>query len=257
MENEIIESAYPARGNVLIVMGAEGRERALACARAVGFDGRWYDEASYEKALETRREFNWKFFTRYSRYLKLLDLTAPEDVTLLNEFCGEMGFDKAQKEAFFNDLACTTENPQNVIFVAELKDMRAPYRIKDICDAFQLRSIHVAWVLDGCSESDRMRILEFSRSMTEPEYSDEGTPIWSWSLNGDVWFIIPKDGGECEKLRIKESGHPIPDKEPIDESDDESKIDWSGLGDVVTKRYYERLKKEGLPPEDEGEGETS
>ena len=28
MENEIIESAYPARGNVLIVMGAEGRERA-------------------------------------------------------------------------------------------------------------------------------------------------------------------------------------------------------------------------------------
>ena len=31
MENEIIESAYPARGNVMIVMGAEGRERALAC----------------------------------------------------------------------------------------------------------------------------------------------------------------------------------------------------------------------------------
>ena len=46
-------------------------------------------------------------------------------------------------------------------------------------------------------------------------------------------------------------------RESIDESDDESKIDWSGLGDVVTKRYYARLKKEGLPPEDEGEGETS
>ena len=44
-------------------------------------------------------------------------------------------------------------------------------------------------------------------------------------------------------------------REHIDESDDESKIDWSGLGDVVTKRYYARLKKEGLPPEDEGEVE--
>ncbi len=43
------------------------------------------------------------------------------------------------------------------------------------------------------------------------------------------------------------------DKEQVDES----KIDWSGLGDVVTKRYYARLKKEGLPPEDEGEEETS
>ena len=29
-------------------------------------------------------------------------------------------------------------------------------------------------------------------------------------MNGDVWFIIPKDNDECEKLRIKESGHPIP-----------------------------------------------
>ena len=41
-------------------------------------------------------------------------------------------------------------------------------------------------------------------------------------------------------------------KEQIDESDDESKIDWSGLGDVVMKRYYARLKKEGLPLDDEG-----
>lgn len=39
----------------------------------------------------------------------------------------------------------------------------------------------------------------------------------------------------------------------VDESDDESKIDWSGFGDVVMKRYYARLKKEGLPPEDEVE----
>ena len=54
-----------------------------------------------------------------------------------------------------------------------------------------------------------------------------------------------------KKKTIKKSN------ERIDESDDESKIDWSGLGDVVTKRYYARLKKEGLPPEDEGEGETS
>ena len=92
MENEIIESAYPARGNVLIVMGAEGRERALASARAVGFDGRWHDEATYKKSLETRREFHWKFFTKYSRNLKSLDLTIPDDVRLLNEFCGEMGF---------------------------------------------------------------------------------------------------------------------------------------------------------------------
>ena len=92
MENEIIESAYPARGNVLIVMGAEGRERALASARAVGFDGRWHDEATYKKSLETRREFHWKFFTKYSRDLKSLDLTVSDDVRLLNEFCGEMGF---------------------------------------------------------------------------------------------------------------------------------------------------------------------
>ena len=215
MENEIIESAYPARGNVLIVMGADGRERALAYARAVGFDGRWHDEATYKKSLETRREFHWKFFTKYSRDLKSLDLTVSDDVRLLNEFCGEMGFGDEQKEAFFIDLACTTMNPQDVVFAADLKDMRAPYRIKDLCDAFQLRSIHVAWVLDGCSESDRMRILEFSRSMTEPEYSDGGTPIWSWSLDGDVWFLLPKDGGECEKLRIKESGHPIPDDDAL------------------------------------------
>ena len=50
-----------------------------------------------------------------------------------------------------------------------------------------------------------------------------------------------------KKKTIKKSN------ERIDESDDESKIDWSGLGDVVTKRYYARLKKEGLPPEDEGD----
>ena len=215
MENEIIESAYPARANVMIVMGAEGRERALACARAVGFNGRWYDEATYKKSLETRREFHWKFFTKYSRDLKSLDLTVSDDVRLLNEFCGEMGFGAERKVAFFRDLAYTTMKPLNVVFAADLKYMRAPYRIKDLCDAFRLRGIHVAWFLDGCTESDWRRILEFSRSMTEPEYSDKGTPIWSWSLDGDVWFLLPKNDGECEKFRIKGSGHPIPDDEVL------------------------------------------
>ena len=215
MENEIIESAYPARGNVMIVMGAEGRERALACARAVGFNGRWYDEATYKKSLETRREFHWKFFTKYSRDLKSLDLTVSDDVRLLNEFCGEMGFGDEQKETFFSDLVCTTENPQNVVFAAELKDRLAPHRIKRLCDVFRVGSIHVAWVLDGCTEGDRRRILEFSRSMTEPEYSDEGMPFWSWSLDGDVWFLWSMGEGEYEKNRIKESGHPIPDDEAL------------------------------------------
>ena len=215
MSNEIIGDVYPARGNVLIAMGAEGRERALACAKAVGFDGRWYDEATYKKAVEKRQALNWKFVTRHSRYLKTMDLTVPDDVRLLNVFCGEMGFDEAQKEAFLSDLACTTENPQNVVFAAELKDRLAPHRIKRLCDVFRVGSIHVAWVLDGCTEGDRRKILEFSRSMTEPEYSDEGMPFWSWSLDGDVWLLLHKDDGECEKFRIKESGHPIPDDEAL------------------------------------------
>ena len=42
-------------------------------------------------------------------------------------------------------------------------------------------------------------------------------------------------------------------KEPIDESDDESKIDWSGLGDAWMIEYQKLLKKHGLPIEDEGE----
>ena len=37
-------------------------------------------------------------------------------------------------------------------------------------------------------------------------------------------------------------------REHIDESDDESKIDWSGLGDAVEKEYHELLKKHGLEP---------
>ena len=173
MANEVIGDVYPARGNVLIAMGAEGRERALACAKTVGFDGRWYDEAKYKKSLETRRGFHWKFFTKYSQSLKSLDLTVPDDVRLLNVFCGEMGFDEAQKEAFLSDLACTTENPQNVVFAAELKDRLAPHRIKRLCDVFRVGGTHVAWVLDGCTENDKRRILEFPRSMTEPKYSDE------------------------------------------------------------------------------------
>ena len=32
---------------------------------------------------------------------------------------------------------------------------------------------------------------------------------------------------------------------------DESKIDWSGLGDAVEKEYHELLKKHGLPIEDD------
>ena len=215
MSNEVIGDVYPARGNVLIAMGAEGRERALACAKAVGFDGRWYGEAKYKKSLETRREFHWKFFTKYSRSLKSLDLTVPDDVRLLNVFCGEMGFDEAQKKAFLSDLACTTENPQNVVFAAELKDRLAPHRIKRLCDVFRVGSIHVAWILDGCTENDRRRILEFSRSMTEPEYSDEGMPFWSWSLDGDVWFLRSLGEDEYEKTRIKESGHPIPEDEAL------------------------------------------
>ena len=46
-------------------------------------------------------------------------------------------------------------------------------------------------------------------------------------------------------------------REPIDESDDESKIDWSGLGDAWMIEYQKLLKKHGLPIEDEGEEETS
>ena len=42
----------------------------------------------------------------------------------------------------------------------------------------------------------------------------------------------------------------------IDESDEESKIDWSGLGDAWMIEYQKLLKKHGLPLEDEGEGET-
>jgi len=39
-------------------------------------------------------------------------------------------------------------------------------------------------------------------------------------------------------------------REPIDESNDESKIDWSGLGDAVEEEYQALLKKHGLSPED-------
>ena len=45
-----------------------------------------------------------------------------------------------------------------------------------------------------------------------------------------------------KKKTIKKSN------ERIDESDDESKIDWSGLGDAVEKEYHELLKKHGLEP---------
>ena len=51
--------------------------------------------------------------------------------------------------------------------------------------------------------------------MTEPEYSDEGMPFGSWSLDGDVWFLRSLGEGEYEKNRIKESGHPIPDDEAL------------------------------------------
>ena len=43
-------------------------------------------------------------------------------------------------------------------------------------------------------------------------------------------------------------------REHIDESDDESKIDWSGLGDAWMIEYQKLLKKHGLPLEDEGGG---
>ena len=39
----------------------------------------------------------------------------------------------------------------------------------------------------------------------------------------------------------------------VDESDDESQIDWSGLGDAVEREYQELLKKNGLISEDKGE----
>ena len=37
-------------------------------------------------------------------------------------------------------------------------------------------------------------------------------------------------------------------REHIDESDDESNIDWNGFGELVWKSYQERLKN-GSPPE--------
>ena len=40
-------------------------------------------------------------------------------------------------------------------------------------------------------------------------------------------------------------------KERIDESDDESKIDWSGFGELVWKSFQEQLKN-GIPPELKG-----
>ena len=40
-------------------------------------------------------------------------------------------------------------------------------------------------------------------------------------------------------------------KEQIDESDDESKIDWSGFGELVWKSFQEQLKN-GIPPELKG-----
>ena len=42
-------------------------------------------------------------------------------------------------------------------------------------------------------------------------------------------------------------------KEHINESDDESKIDWSGLGDAWMIEYQALLKKHGLPLENDGE----
>ena len=42
-------------------------------------------------------------------------------------------------------------------------------------------------------------------------------------------------------------------KDQIDESDDDSKIDWSGLGDAWMIEYQALLKKHVLPIEDEEE----
>ena len=40
-------------------------------------------------------------------------------------------------------------------------------------------------------------------------------------------------------------------REHIDESDDESKIDWSGFGELVMRMYQDQMK-EGIPPEIKG-----
>ena len=79
---------------------------------------------------------------------------------------------------------------------------------------------------------------------------------WGW---GKLLELQPQYVGHCEWDKLSETVRRflLRVQPRIMEYVDESKIDWSGLGDVVTKRYYARLKKEGLPPEDEREGETS
>ena len=78
---------------------------------------------------------------------------------------------------------------------------------------------------------------------------------WGW---GKLLEIQPQYANRCEWGKLSETvrrfllrvqpGITGYIKEPIDESDDESKIDWSGLGDAVEKEYHELLKKHGLEP---------
>ena len=213
-------------GNVLILLGGTDSDRDIV-PKVMGFDGKKFDLAEFEKTrkpLSIMSDLDREFFIKHLRHFEFMDLTVPDDVRILHQFCGEMGFDDKQRDAFFNRLAYVTKKPKNVIFHAALSDSDTVISITASCDligGYKRDNIHVGWILDDCSPESLKMPLEKSNSLTEPEYSDEGCPFGE-ILDGDIWFFFPRGGndGECENaaigaVRIKKSGQPMPNNKTI------------------------------------------
>ena len=221
-ETAVPNGEFGKHDNVLILIGGTDSDRDWA-ARIMGFQGTTLTFEQFRERVQRNRDYmlkmHWPFYSRYSRFLKTMDLENPEDMKVLHEFCEKLNLDEAGKCQFFDNMKLFASKPNTIInaTVENIKD----FRLGSILIEYSVFCTHVGWILDDCSPESLKMPLEKSNSLTEPEYSDEGCPFGE-ILDGDIWFFFPRGGndGECENaaigaVRIKKSGQPMPNNKTI------------------------------------------
>lgn len=199
--------SYPKFGNILISAGGAGSGKSFSLNTFMTFEGKRFDVDTIKtNILKFKpKEIERKFIEQTGRYLDSIDLTVPEDVSLMHDFTKQNNLDDRMMTTFFAAQRGVRNKP-NVIMDVTLMNINKLKTISAFAElgGYDKKKIHIVWFVNDFNVSlvqnqqrERTVAAEIvlathkGASMNMKRVIKE-TDTFRQYVDGDIWIFFNK-----------------------------------------------------------------
>ena len=204
---------YPKSGQILILAGGAGSGKGFASKKVIAFDGKRFDvDELKEKMIKGHSKIICqKFKEQTGRDITTLNLSNPEDTSILHQFVEDNGYDKKVIQQFIDAQKRNTDKDtsfsglkQNIIFDVTLKNIKKLKTIYEYASqaGYEKKNIHIVWILNDMevamrNNQGRPRVVakeilmntHEGASLTMHQLIQKNSELRDY-MDGDVWVLF-------------------------------------------------------------------